>query len=663
MSDQLTHILFTYLAQAACAVIMAILLHYFYRIFRHAYLRHWSWSWWAFSIYLVGAIIGFSVSSLYQATHPLLVGVTIVALTGGYLQAIWLLLGIYEITTGKILARRIVGNVLLFLFSLAVVTTLAFIADPDAGAIRFFLRIGVRSLLVGAGFIYAAIGILRLGFAKIAIGQRLVAGVFLVYGLEQLQYFFSTAANLFGHEILLPYSFLFGILDFLLQALLGLGMVIWLLEDERKVVVKTSESLRKAEWKLARFRTVLDQAGEAIFVIEPEMGRFLDVNETASRMTGYTREELLKLAVKDIEVSVPVKTTEQWQEQVEKIKAAKSLVFMEGTHKRKDGSTYPVELSITFRKFEGHSYLLAVARDVSERKHTEELVFNIAKGVSAATGNMFFRSLAKHLADALHADYAFIGVYKKEPVEQVETIAVHADGEMADNITYELAGSPCENVVGQKLCCYPNSIQQLFPNDQLLVEMEVEAYAGAPLFDSNGKALGLMVVLYRQSLDNPEVAESLLKIFAVRASAELERNQTVETLRESEKRFRDLFESSPDAIFVEDLAGNVLDANPAAGQLHGLNHTELIGKNIIELVPPDKSEIATQDFQRLVKGEIDFVEGMSRALNAHDIPVEIHANHIYYAGKPALLMLVRDLTERKKAEHEKQQMEAQLRQA
>ncbi|MFQ5630594.1 MAG: PAS domain S-box protein [bacterium] len=193
--------------------------------------------------------------------------------------------------------------------------------------------------------------------------------------------------------------------------------------------------------------------------------------------------------------------------------------------------------------------------------------------------------------------------------------------------------------------------------------MEVEAYAGAPLFDSTGKVLGLLVVLCRQPLEHPEVAESLLKIFAVRASAELERNQTEKTIRESEKRFRDLFEGSPDAIFVEDLEGNVLDANPAAGKLQGIDHKELFGKNIIDLVPPDQSEIAEKEFHKLVKGEIKHIEGLSRSQKGQDIPIEIHASHISYAGKPALLLLVRDISERKKAEREKQQMEAQLRQA
>src|SRR5207244_7340931 len=63
---------------------------------------------------------------------------------------------------------------------------------------------------------------------------------------------------------------------------------------------------------------------------------------------------------------------------------------------------------------------------------------------------------------------------------------------------------------------------------------------------------------------------------------------TPQGMRDREPLFQTLFESSPDAIFIEDLAGNVLDCNPAAAALHGTTRRELIGKNVAELVPPDR---------------------------------------------------------------------------
>ncbi len=121
-------------------------------------------------------------------------------------------------------------------------------------------------------------------------------------------------------------------------------------------------------------------------------------------------------------------------------------------------------------------------------------------------------------------------------------------------------------------------------------------------------------------------------------------------LRESEQRFRDLFEGSPDAVFVEDLEGNVLDVNPAACRLHGLPRKELIGKNVLELVPPGKRKETEREFKKLVSGELQRVEGESLVTDGHAVPVEVNASRIHYGSKPTMLLHVRDITERRQAE-------------
>ena len=131
-----------------------------------------------------------------------------------------------------------------------------------------------------------------------------------------------------------------------------------------------------------------------------------------------------------------------------------------------------------------------------------------------------------------------------------------------------------------------------------------------------------------------------------------ERKEAEESMRQSEQRFRELFESSPDAIFVEDFRGNVLDANPMAGQLHGIESTQLIGQNVHALVPPDKHEQALDDFDKLIAGELDRVEGFSWTIAGRRVPVEIRARRITYDQRPALLLHVRDVTERKQFERD-----------
>jgi two-component system, cell cycle sensor histidine kinase and response regulator CckA len=129
-----------------------------------------------------------------------------------------------------------------------------------------------------------------------------------------------------------------------------------------------------------------------------------------------------------------------------------------------------------------------------------------------------------------------------------------------------------------------------------------------------------------------------------------ERKRAEQELRDSEQRFRDLFERSPDAIFVEDSHGIVLDINPAACRLHGLGRDELIGKGFCDLVPSELREEVTRDFQAFVEGRLEQIEGVSRTHDGRVVPVEVRASRINYAGKPAVLLHVRDITDRKLAE-------------
>ncbi|MBD2002299.1 response regulator [Trichocoleus sp. FACHB-40] len=153
-------------------------------------------------------------------------------------------------------------------------------------------------------------------------------------------------------------------------------------------------------------------------------------------------------------------------------------------------------------------------------------LIEVTKGVSAATGEAFFYSLVQHLTKALGVDYAFLGELAGE---KISTIALCADYEMVDNIEYSLLNTPCKQVIQQgKPCYYPRGIQAHFPDNHLLAQMEVDSYIAAPLLDSTGCVLGLLGVMARKPLENTQLAESLLTIFATRATAELERKRREE---------------------------------------------------------------------------------------------------------------------------------------
>jgi PAS domain S-box-containing protein len=142
-------------------------------------------------------------------------------------------------------------------------------------------------------------------------------------------------------------------------------------EQDVLTVFHEITSRKRRELERERFRNLLDHSGEAIFVIHPASGRFLDVNQTATRMLGYSREEVLQLSMNHIEVALPLTPAPAWLDWVEKIRSAPDVLYLDGVHRRKDGSRFPVEVSIGLATSDGQELLLLVSRDVTERKRSE----------------------------------------------------------------------------------------------------------------------------------------------------------------------------------------------------------------------------------------------------------------------------------------------------
>jgi two-component system cell cycle sensor histidine kinase/response regulator CckA len=175
---------------------------------------------------------------------------------------------------------------------------------------------------------------------------------------------------------------------------------------------------------------------------------------------------------------------------------------------------------------------------------------------------------------------------------------------------------------------------------------------GSCFTDRDAILLGIFAHQAAIAIENARLYNELKDQMNEIMESATERRRAEDELRKSEHRFRDLFEDSPDAIFVEDLEGKVLDVNPAACTLHGSSREELIGKDVYKLIPPERRKRAEIDFSKLVTGEYDVLESYSLTKDVRSVPVEIRARRIEYSGKPALLLMVRDITVRKRAEQE-----------
>jgi len=126
---------------------------------------------------------------------------------------------------------------------------------------------------------------------------------------------------------------------------------------------------KKAEEKLHLFRSLIERSNDCIFVVERKWGRFLDVNNRACDSLGYTQKELLNMmTIKDIEESLPDDAS--WQKHVERLQQKNDIV-KESRYRRKDGTAFFVETSLKLVSQGKQDYIIAIARDITERKRAE----------------------------------------------------------------------------------------------------------------------------------------------------------------------------------------------------------------------------------------------------------------------------------------------------
>lgn len=126
---------------------------------------------------------------------------------------------------------------------------------------------------------------------------------------------------------------------------------------------------KRAAANLQLFRTFVNQSNDALTVIDAPTGRIIDVNDIGCSRLGYTREEMLSMRIPDIDAAIG--DHQIWRERYEAVRKAGSAI-VEGVHRRKDGTSFPVEVNIRYIVIDKREYFVAVERDITERKRAEE---------------------------------------------------------------------------------------------------------------------------------------------------------------------------------------------------------------------------------------------------------------------------------------------------
>ena len=154
----------------------------------------------------------------------------------------------------------------------------------------------------------------------------------------------------------------------------------------------------------------------------------------------------------------------------------------------------------------------------------EHVLRGIIEGISNNYGKAFFESIVLKMHEAVHSDFAFIT--RIDDIDRMSrTIVLVESGQIIDNIEYGLKDTPCAEVRNDNMCLYPQDICKYFPNDQLLVDMGIEGYVGAPLTDSTGKLVGLVVALYKEPIKDIDFVQVVFQLFSGRIAAEIERTE------------------------------------------------------------------------------------------------------------------------------------------
>ncbi|HEY9601767.1 MAG TPA: PAS domain-containing protein, partial [Allocoleopsis sp.] len=297
------------------------------------------------------------------------------------------------------------------------------------------------------------------------------------------------------------------------------------LSEEIEVRRQTEEQLRLLERAIAA-------SSNGIIISDPHQPNnpVIYANSGFERITGYKPDEVIG---KNCRFLQGVDTNQPALDELRRAmkEGIETQVILRNY--RKDGTLFWNEFCLSPVRDAGGrlTHFIGVQTDITERQRREEALRLIVEGTAATTGEEFFRCCTRYLAQVLQVRYAFLTQRIKGSTTKVRTLAFWTGEDFGENFEYELAGTPCEPVFLGASVHYPEGVQADFPDDKCLVEFGIEGFLGIPLISTVGDILGHLAVMHTSRLENDPDKALILRIFAARAGAELERQRAEEEIR------------------------------------------------------------------------------------------------------------------------------------
>lgn len=302
------------LVQSGTALLIAAVFAGLHRRYWRPFLLHWTWSWLALAVHAgAGAM---ALASGRPVVNPLRFSLALTAGIAGYLQIVWLLLGTSELTTGAPVPRRTTRWLIAAVILVGAALVSAFAWDPAREELMFALRVSVRRAAVGIAFLLGGIAISRVPRTTRAIGRRVVMLAFFGLGVQQA-HFVVLAAVPSVRTRYDVYLASLGIVDVVLYFALAIGLVIWLLEEERQATIDAAAKIERIAYHdaltgLPNRQLFLNQMGMALHharrngsmvgVLFLDLDRFKVVNDSLGHAAGdvllQTVAERIRLTVR-----------------------------------------------------------------------------------------------------------------------------------------------------------------------------------------------------------------------------------------------------------------------------------------------------------------------------------------------------------------------------
>ena len=472
-------------------------------------------------------------------------------------------------------------------------------------------------------------------------------------------------------------------------------------EDRRK---RVEERLRISE---ERYRISFKNSRDAINIFSKER-KILDVNQKLIRLSGYSKEKLLTMKLQDL---YPDAVKPATRERIQKMLLGEASPIFESYLLTKKRKRIPVEVAVTLLKncygqkivFQGNVRDITDRRKIEEeldkyRKHLEELVeertailkainellyqeISDRKRAEKIQASLYQIAEATQSAENLEALYHIIHetITELMPAKNNFYIALFdPDSEMISFPYFvdEYEENPGPQSFGKGLTEYVfRAGKPLLASPEIFEELEKKRevvsvgppsidWLGVPLKTKN-KIIGVLTVQsYKEGVRYSEEDKNILTFISEQVAMAIERKQTDEALRESEERYKALYDRSLFGVFVHDLNGKFIDANEAALDLLGYKKENIPSLNFASLIDESQLLKAFKVLEEIKKTGYQKkpTEYKLKRKEGHYIWAETEASMIYREGKPfAIQGIARDITERKLMEEELRESEEKFR--